>query len=122
MSNSRLVVEVNREIRERITDVDEFGFLVTRVEVTGIVREIRDYRRSTSGSGQIGSPSIITLTNENERLLDIGNLTIRGNITFIYTTDGTFLRSYKLTESGASKIGEVEVAVGVSDVAKINPR
>ena len=85
MSNSRLVVEVNREIRERITDVDEFGFLVTRVEVTGIAREIRDYRRSNNGRGQISSPSTISLTNANERLLDAGNLTIRGNVNFIYT-------------------------------------
>lgn len=120
-SESRLVLEVNREIRERIEEIDEFGFFRTRLTVTGVVREIRDYRRASNGDGQIGAPSIIALDSESESLLDIGNLTIRGNVTFIYTTDGTKLRSYKLTDSGASKIGEVSVQVGVSDVAKINP-
>ncbi|MGB2402349.1 MAG: BACON domain-containing protein [Akkermansiaceae bacterium] len=121
MSNSRLVVEVTKEIREFVEVIDEFGFFFREKVVTGVVQEIRDYRRTNAGTGQIGTPSIISLTNANELLLDIGNLTIRGNVTYIYSTDGTMLRSYKLTDSGASKVGEIDVEVGVSDVAKINP-
>ena len=125
VSDQRIVLEVNREIREQITETIDLGFgfttTITREEVTGSIRELRDYRRVAPGSGQIGFPVIIPLTNEDERILDIGNLTIRGNITFFYTTDGRFLRSYELTDSGARNIGEIEVSVGVADAAKINP-
>ena len=118
MSNDRLVIEVNRELRETV--FDDFGFAIDEV-VVGNVLEIRDYRRFSGGTGQIGTPVIISLTNSDERVLEIGSLTIRGNIIYFYTTDGNFVRSYELTDSGARRIGEVELSVGVSDVAKINP-
>ena len=125
IDNQRLVVEVVAEIRESTTVTVDlgFGFTTTRTvdEVTGTTRQIRDYRRASAGSNLVGAPVIIPLTNQEETLLDIGKLTVTGNIPFFYTTDGSFVRSYELTGSGIRKIGEVEVSVGVTDVAKINP-
>ena len=117
-SASRLVAEVNVQIREDI--FNEFGERLG-YRVVDVVREIRDYRRSNDGRGQISSPSTISLTNANERLLDAGNLTIRGNVNFIYTTDGEAVRSYVLNPSGLSLVGEIDLQVGFSDVSKINP-
>ena len=54
MSNDRLVIEVNRELRETV--FDDFGFAIDEV-VVGNVLEIRDYRRFSGGTGQIGTPS-----------------------------------------------------------------
>jgi hypothetical protein len=112
------VIEVNRELRETV--FDDFGFAIDEV-VVGNVLEVRDYRRFSGGTGQINPPAIIQLETPDEEVLEIGSLTIRGNITYFYTTDRNFVRSYELTDSGARNIGEVELSVGVSDVAKINP-
>ena len=122
MSDTRLVVEVDLEFTETIEEIVEDPDLedsitVIRREVTGTSGEVRDYRRSA-----IERPQRIQPPNENESVLDSGDLSIAGNTPYFYTTDGDFLRSYRITESGAQEIGKVELQVGDTDVAKINPR
>ena len=107
VSNSRLVVE----------EEDEFGVI-----------SIFDYRR-IAGSGDIATPTVIDVTGD---LLSLGDVTVAGDTKYFYTLNKLpvdpadppaldELRTYVLTDAGATELGMVNLEIGDAEVRKVNP-
>ncbi|MBT8037576.1 MAG: hypothetical protein KJO21_08535 [Verrucomicrobiae bacterium] len=78
---------------------------------------IYDYRRP---GGRIDTnPAVIPVTGD---VLSIGDVTITGSDRYFYTHDEAddALRTYVLTDAGATEMGNVTVSIGGAEVIKIN--